>query len=746
MLVVALGLAASDASAQNLLRNARFEGATAGDVPESWSFHDFRDDGLAHGRVVRGGNAGPQCLELKSPVFPANYACYSRPMNVGDLVGDEIIVSCFFKTAEHPQASVTIATYADDFTRLEFDTPELDSETYHLGESSRWTLFATHIRCKPRARDLVVMLRVNGGGTVCYDGVGVRPVDGEVAVSLDQAGVITGLPATRMLSLTLHNVTDGELPVRVNLEVIPEQGKRRTKIANTTLAPDQTRRLDLAYPFDYRQPHGLRVAVTGLEPDTIYQQYARPVAGLVDAHVVEPAFRSTLLSSIPTEDVVVEGRINASPEIARATVVTAQLVGTGATTSDLEFLSDEGMAGPWRLRLPAEGMLTDNYQVDIRATPRRGAEHLLSLPLSRSRFAAYEVAYDADHRLYVHGQPVFPMGMYRVPFAEDLPVVRDAGFNFVISPSRSVSYLFTKAARDAGMMVAVSSSAFDGKFWTNMTDKYRRDEALFGWYGIETPDTRGASPETVRQVYRQSPGPYKAVAEMDAHHPIILALRPNSTMRKFAESADIVVAWTAPIPRWPLTTVCDSVREAIATVEGRKPVWAAIQTTGLAWQEDLPPDDDTSVIPTVAQHRAMVYLALMSGAEGLVHYTWSVPPLRGRDSYRLSRDAPELWEGVKLVTQQVAWLSPVLMESRPTPMAAPEDSPLVMAAWDHEGVRYIAAVNPTDEVLALSFDLGAAANEEIEVLFEQRALEATADGRVGDAFQPYEVHLYARKL
>ncbi len=743
---MALSLAASLASAQNLLRNARFEGATAGDVPESWSFHDFRDDGLAQGKVVRGGNAGPQCLELKAPAFPANYTCYSRPMNVSDLVGDEIIVSCFFKTVEHPQASVTIATYADDFTRLEFDTPELDSETYALGESKPWTLFTSHVRCKPGAKDLVVMLRVNGGGTVSFDGVGVRPVDSEVAVTLDQAGVITKLPATRTLSLSLHNVTDGELPVRVAVEVIPEKGKRRIKTAIATLGPDQTERVDLPYPFDYRQPHGLRVAVTGLEPDTIFQQYSCAVPGLVDAHVVEPAFRSTLLSSIPTENVVVEGRINASPEIARSTVVNAQLVGTGAMTSELEFLSDDGMAGPWRLRLPAEGMLTDNYQVDIHATPGRAAEHLLSLPLSRSRFAAYEVAYDADHRLYVHGQPVFPMGMYRVPFAEDLPEVHDAGLNFVIAPSRSVSYLFTKAAREVGMMVAVASTAFDGKFWSNMTDKYRRDEALFGWYGLETPDMQDASPETMRKVYRDSPGPYRAIAEMDQHHPIILALRPNSSMPSFAASADIVVAWTAPIPRWPLTTVCDSVREAIAAVEGRKPVWAAIQTTGLAWQEDVPVDGTTGVIPTVAQHRAMVYLALMSGAEGLVHYTWSVPPRHGRESYRVSRDAPELWEGVKLVTQQVAWLAPVLTESRPTPMAAPEESPLVMASWDHEGVRYIAAVNPTDEVLALSFDLQATANEEIEVLFEERALQATPDGRVGDAFQPYEVHLYARKL
>lgn len=741
-------LAAAECCAGNLVRNGRFEGAVAGNVPESWSFHDFRTDKLASGSVAtRGGFVGPQCLELKAPAFPADFACYSRPVDVSSLGNSELIFSCYFRTEEHPQAVVTLGTYAEDFTRREFETPALQGETYYVGEAKEWTLFATRLRPRPGSRDLVVMLRVMGGGTVWWDGVSLRPVDTEVAVDLERAGTVVKLPSGRAVSCQVRNCTEAPLPVRLNLEVIPEEGKRKSDSVTVTLPPGQRQRLEIGYNADLRAPHRLRVMVLGRDPDDVYQHYDLSVPGLVHAEVVEPAFRATLLSTVPTAAVVVEGQLNTTPEIARQTTLRAELVGTGAYTDQLEFLSPSGLAGPWRLRLPAEGMLTDDYQVQVRAKVGK-VEQVLSLPLSRARHSTTEVAYDSARRLYVHGTPLFPIGLHRVTNAADLATVREAGFNFVITPSRSSSYAYVDAVRAAGLLMLLGSSTLESKFWENMVDKYHTHQAFMGYYGLETPDVAGATAQLLSEVYiRAADKAFPAIAQMDAHHPVVLLLRPNSTLPDYAAACDIALVQCDPVPRWPLTAVAEAVEQAIAAVKGRKPVWAAIQSVGLAWQEGSRRDAHTTGRPpTAAEHRAMTFLALIAGADGLVDYSWSLPFMAGIPSYSLPRDAPELWEGIKLTNMQLAWLAPVLSAAHPRPVQAPEDCPLRMAAWQYEGMEYIVAVNPTEDTLALSFNPGAAPRQELEVLFEQRKLLATDDGRVGDAFQPFEVHIYARKL
>ena len=43
----------------------------------------------------------------------------------------------------------------------------------------------------------------------------------------------------------------------------------------------------------------------------------------------------------------------------------------------------------------------------------------------------------------------------------------------------------------------------------------------------------------------------------------------------------------------------------------------------------------------------------------------------------------------------------------------------------------------------MAFDIGATPGQEIEVIFEERALIAAAEtGQVGDLFDPYAVHIY----
>ena len=741
--LLALALSIAPAGAQNLLRNGSFEGPTAENVPESWSFHDFTGDGMATGEVVGRARVGERCLKLKAPVFPADFTTYCRPIDVSDLQGQELIFSCFFRTVEHPQAQVTLVTYAESFTEREFATQELLSEAHPLGESKDWLHYATHLTVPPGARDLVVLLRVLGGGEAFYDGAAVRVVGSELEVELEDAGTLVELPRERTVRCRLRNVTGRAMPVRLEIDAREPDGDHRHEAAECTLEPGQAQTLERRYAFDFRKPHHLQVMVLGDELDEVHQAWEREVSGLVEARIVEPAFRSAVLSTVPSEQVVVEGRINAVEEIARRAELSARLMGTGEQARDVEFLSDEGITGPWRLTLSTEGMLTENYLVDVTATVGRD-EHTLSLPLVREPFAEAEVTYDAHHRLWVNGRPEFPLGLYRVVNEDDLPTVAEAGFGFVITPSRSVSYRYFDSARDAGLHVAIWSPALDGLFWRNITDSYRGRQTLLGWYGIHLPDTQSVTTQVLEQAYVYSTsGPYQAIAQMDAHHPVMLALRPNATMEGFAQVADIVLAWSEPVPRWPLITVTESVQMARDAVDDRKPVWAAIQTGGYGWSDDrgLTRLDDSRP-PTPAEFRAMVYLALSAGADGLVYHSWSLPARGDWPSWRLQRDSPELWQAVKDTNRELTWLAPMLLEADPEPVGLEYECPVQMAAWEYEGARYVVAVNAEDTTAAMVFGIGATPGAEVEVLFERRKVVATAAGEIGDVFEPYAVHIY----
>ncbi|MFW6437693.1 MAG: hypothetical protein ACOCZ7_01660, partial [Armatimonadota bacterium] len=167
------------ASAQNLLRNGGFEQEVAGDAPQGWAYHDFRGSELASGEVTGGAAFGKQCLMLQAPSFPADFAAFCLPVDVDDLEAEEIFFSCFYRTEEHPQATVTLAAYGEDFTEREFVTPELHSESHALGETGKWKAFTTRMAIPPGATDVVVYLRVMGGGKVWWDGANLRPVSGD---------------------------------------------------------------------------------------------------------------------------------------------------------------------------------------------------------------------------------------------------------------------------------------------------------------------------------------------------------------------------------------------------------------------------------------------------------------------------------------------------------------------------------------------------------------------------------------
>mgnify|MGYP000872485238 CR=1 FL=1 len=97
---------------------------------------------------------------------------------------------------------------------------------------------------------------------------------------------------------------------------------------------------------------------------------------------------------------------------------------------------------------------------------------------------------------------------------------------------------------------------------------------------------------------------------------------------RHGQLADVVLAWSDPVPHKPLSAVAEAVNAAREATDGLKPVWAIVQSSGARWLNELsptPPPDDRA--PSAAENRAMVYLALMAGADGVVYHAWNLPAI-----------------------------------------------------------------------------------------------------------------------
>jgi hypothetical protein len=171
------------------------------------------------------------------------------------------------------------------------------------------------------------------------------------------------------------------------------------------------------------------------------------------------------------------------------------------------------------------------------------------------------------------------------------------------------------------------------------------------------------------------------------------------------------------------------VQRLAAWTGGAKPVWACIETTHIS---------NEKARPTPEQVRSEVWMAIASGATGIIYFCHEFKPKfveAGLLEY------PEIVEGVKRVNAEVTSLAPVL--NSPTIADAVTVNGDVAALAKKQGPDlYVFAVSRSNKPLRASFGVRAApAGGAVEVLGEERRIDA-AGGRFDDEFTPYAVHLY----
>ncbi|MDI9583514.1 MAG: sugar-binding protein [Acidobacteriota bacterium] len=468
----------------------------------------------------------------------------------------------------------------------------------------------------------------------------------------------------------------------------------------------------------------------------------------VDITFLKPAYRGTIYASMPSDEVVCALQVN---------VPRKQLVGSELQAS--LCLGETELATRNVARIPLSGSLEVAFssamlpagEYTVRARAISGGQVIAegTAPLRKLKPAPHEVIIDDSGQLRVDGRRFFPHGfMGAGPDAR----LAEAGFNTIHTYTAWYTHrdadlnAWLDQAQGMGLHVIMEPypgavSFFGFRDRAELTEQdladirqyvntYKEHPALLAWYLCDEP--RGAVwRANLRRVY-------KTVADADPYHPCVVLDNHASTLLKLQDAGDIL--WIDPYPGFargggpkePLSMVRQALLDVKAGVRGNKPVWVAPQA--FSYSEWDKAKEATERAPNLTEIRAMHYMALLNGADGIIPFAWAYaqkhPSLL--NTY-LSNIGPEM-----------ALLMPVMLGGEPLEHARilgvrPDDAQIM--AWRYNDAVYVAVVNSTDREIPARILVPGLGDGWVKVLSADRRIQA-AGGVIEDNLPAWGARVY----
>ncbi|HUT32010.1 MAG TPA: hypothetical protein VNE39_00905 [Planctomycetota bacterium] len=314
-----------------------------------------------------------------------------------------------------------------------------------------------------------------------------------------------------------------------------------------------------------------------------------------------------------------------------------------------------------------------------------------------------KVTLDETGRLVVEGKPFFPLGLYLGPTEDEhLDRIAKAGFNTILcygyGPGKDPRAYLDRAAKHGLKVIYSIKDFYEGSTWypkqggksgLDLMRKYvaelRDHPALLAWY---TNDELG--PEWMPKLQAA----YDLVCDLDPDHPAFQVLCVPSQNALYYGVTDILGVDPYPIPRHPVTMVGEWMDTARAAMWWAKPAWCVPQI--FQWANYSKDAKDRE--PTFEEKRAMVCLALIHGAQGLICYSY-YDLFKGDDKGVFERR----WKEVSAIAGEVAKLIPVLLDGKE--VAADLKGVVRYRALEHNGSTRVIAVNTSPKPLDATIEL-----------------------------------------
>ncbi|MGM0493250.1 MAG: hypothetical protein ACQER1_09900, partial [Armatimonadota bacterium] len=401
----------------------------------------------------------------------------------------------------------------------------------------------------------------------------------------------------------------------------------------------------------------------------------------------------------------------------------------------------------YRLRFqPATDLAEGIHDVRIEVTGE--GDPIVREAIFNNKQPGSVVTFRDDRIALVDGEPYFPLGTYRDPSDSITEVdgLLEAGFNlthdylFEHAPQTvetARAYLDLLDEHDIKVFLGLSREKLrDGDLaWVQRFVSELMDHpALLTWYLMDEPEIRGMTSKDMERVR-------EAVRMVDPFHPTsVVYCRPNA-FDEWADAQDI--HWNDPYPLRPsgpdrpLTMVEDWVEMGREAVGPDRPVWTVLQGHDYRWSDVERARAEIGVPdkPTIEQTRAMAFLALAEGSDGLIWYWWP------KSRYHMSEDAPEKWAGIVDTVQLLNDLMPWLTAERTA--ADQMDAPEPFRVWTREadGTRVVAVINGSEEPAQLDVPLPDGTEGRL-LDFETGEAVALEGGALRTTFEPWEVRIY----
>jgi len=318
-----------------------------------------------------------------------------------------------------------------------------------------------------------------------------------------------------------------------------------------------------------------------------------------------------------------------------------------------------------------------------------------SLPPPREPKPSPCGAIDRHGRLLVEGRPFLPLGMYFETWdllsASNLDVFAQSPFNTIVPysfPDRRAMDL----CAERGLRVLYNANVYYGTRWAlgqvgseadedawveGKARDFRGHPALLGWY---------VNDEFALNMLERLDRRYELLRRLDPDHPIWGVFMKPEFACYLGANLDVLGVDPYPIAAQGNKTHVDfsrcvsDPRDAIAAYGGKRPLWSVIQA--FDWKMYYPPAVNTRA-PTEEDLRAMTWLEIASGANGLFYYAFTSLSYEGNGN-RFDQQ----WDELRRVADEVkAKESLILSDPGPSCGALPEG--VAVRTW-RQGPRTVA--------------------------------------------------------